>query len=111
MRDWEALKARYERDEPTVRLGGLASNLSRIAWCAQRSDHAAVGSLFRETKHFTEWAAPQCSVEQQALLADLQLQLAMWERGWGHRLSPVTIAEEAQRWSAKLLNASGLVLR
>lgn len=109
MRDRAALQKRYQQDEPAVRLGGLASNLSRIAWYAQWDHLEATGPLFRDSKYFTEWAAPSCSLDQQLLLAELQRQLARWERGWGHRISASTIAGEAQAWSARLLTSSGLV--
>ena len=108
MRDWTQLKQRYQADQPAVQLGGLASNLSRLRWYAERSSQQDAALVFRESKYFTEWAAPFCSVEQQGLLAQLQLQLAIWERGWGTWVSPASIAHEAQAWSARLLEASGL---
>lgn len=110
MRDWEILRARYERDDPTIQLGGLASNLSRIEWFGHRAaSRREVASLFRESKYFTEWAACRCSLEQQGLLAELQVQLAIWERGWDTQLSPLHIAAEVQQWPGKLLEASGLL--
>lgn len=109
MTDFKRLKQRYEQDNTAVQLGGLASNLNRIAWCAQRNEQAQSAPLFRESKYFAEWAAPQCAPEQQNLLADVQLQLAIWERGWGSRILPATIAQEAQQWSLKLLELSGLL--
>ena len=109
MNDLSHLKQRYEQDEPPIQLGGLASNLSRIAWYAQRADQAGLVSLLRESKYFTEWAAPRCSLEQQGLLAELQLQLAIWERGVANRIRASRIAQEAKQWSAKLLDVSGLV--
>ena len=109
MKDYSALQVRYQRDEPSVQIGGLASNLSRIAWHAGRGSQESAIPLFRESKYFTEWAAASCSsVDQQGVLAELQLQLALWERGWGERLSPSTIAQEAQQWSIRLLETSGL---
>jgi len=109
MKDFARLKQRYEQDKPAVQMGGLASNLSRIAWHVQRDHHEATGPLFRDSKYFTEWAAPSCSLDQQLLLAELQRQLARWERGWGHRISASTIAGEAQAWAARLLTSAGLV--
>ena len=110
MKDWAALRARYQRDNPAVQLGGLASNLSRIAWFARRQSLNDALPVFRESKYFTEWAAPSCSLEQQGVLAELQLELALWERSWGNRLSPMDIAQEAQRWSAHLLTSAGLLV-
>jgi hypothetical protein len=108
MTDLTALKTRYQQDAPAVQLGGIASNLSRIAWHAERTDAAGLARLFRESKYFTEWAAACCPPDYQELLAELQLQLAIWERGWGGRLDPVAIAQEAQDWSVRLLHISGL---
>ncbi len=109
MKDWQALKARYQRDGVAVQLGGLASNLNRIAWCAQQDDRAAALPLLTESKYFAEWAATQGSLEQQVLLADVQVELARWEHSWGARISPETITEQAKQWSAKLLASSGLL--
>ena len=102
------LKRRYEQDSSAVQLGGLASNLARIAWHAQRNDKPG-SSLFRESKYFTEWAAPRCSPESQALLAQVQLLLALWEPRWGKASDPAEIAQEAQRCSARLLTNAGLI--
>ena len=108
MKDWQAQRIRYQRDTPSVQIGGLASNLGRIAWFAQRQGRDEALPIFRESKYFTEWAAPACTLDQQAILADVQLRLALWERGWGSRFTTVSIAQEAQQWSAKLLESSGL---
>lgn len=109
MKDLAVLQARYQRDESAIQLGGLASNLDRIAWHAQRAEREASAWLFRESKYFTEWAAASCSLEQCELLAQLQVELALWERGWGVQYQPLTIANEAQAWSRRLLAASGLL--
>ena len=109
MKDWARLRLRYQQDHHAIQLGGLASNLSRIAWFAQRQDRQRALPVFRESKYFAEWAAQGCSVEQQRTLADLQFELALWERGWGGRWSSTRIAQEAQQWSARLLQSAGLV--
>ena len=111
MTDWALRRMRYQQDSAAIQLGGLASNLSRIAWCAQREDRQQALPMFRESKYFTEWAAASCPTDQQTVLAELQLQLASWERGWGGRWSPARIAEEAQKWSSRLLEATGFVAR
>jgi hypothetical protein len=109
MTDWAARRQRYQQDSPPVQIGGLASNLSRIAWFAQRQDLQHALPVFRESKYFTEWAAASCPREQQGDLAELQLQLARWERGWGRQFRASEIAEEAQRWSTRLLQSAGLL--
>ena len=109
MKDLATLKRRYQRDAPAIQLGGLASNLSRIAWCVTQGHQAGLPALFRERKYFSEWAAPSCSIDQQGLLAEVRLHLAIWERRGGEKLSPATLADQAQQWSARLLQASGLM--
>ena len=109
MKDWRARQRRFQRDPAAVQLGGLASNLGRIAWCAERDARLQLLPVFRESKYFTEWAAGSCSLEQQAMLAELQRELASWERGWASRLQPSTIARDAQRWSIRLLQSAGLL--
>ncbi len=109
MKDWAALQARYQRDNSAVQLGGLASNLSRIAWFAQRQGRDEALPVFRESKYFTEWVAVSCPLEQQQMLAELQLELALWERGWGTRVEPSKIAQDAQLWSGRLLKSAGLL--
>ena len=108
MKDVADLKRRYEQDSSAVQLGGLASNLARIAWHAQRNDKPG-SSLFRESKYFAEWAAPGCSPEGQALLAQVQLLLALWEPRWGKALDPARIAQEAEQCSERLLTSAGLI--
>lgn len=109
MRDWASLQRRFQRDEPAIQIGGLASNLSRIAWYAGRANRAGALPILRESKYFTEWAAPECSLEQQGMLADLQFALAVWERGWETRVSPAAIAQQAAAWSSKLLDSAGFL--
>ena len=111
MKDWQVLKTRYQRDGVAIQLGGLASNLNRIAWCAQQNDRAAALPILTESKYFTEWAATHGSLEQQALLAEVQVELAWWERSWGIRISPGAINEQAIQWSTKLLESSGLLAK
>jgi hypothetical protein len=109
MKDWEARRVRYQRDSPVVQIGGLASNLSRIAWLAHGERRQEALPIFLESKYFTEWVAPSCPLEQQGILAELQLQLSWWERAWGKRVDPSGIAREAQQWSTRLLESAGLL--
>lgn len=105
-----SLKARYEQDELAVQVGGSASNLSRVAWLARRvAEKGRAVKIFRESKDFAEWAAAHCPIETQSRLAELQLELAIWERSWGNRRSTASIAEVAEQWAAELLEASGLL--
>ena len=97
--DLVPLRQRYFQDAREGQLHSLVSHLNRIAWYAERNDRTGAMPVMRESKFFIEWTAPAWPVEQQALLADAQLQLSIWGQGWGARLSPANIAVEAQRWS------------
>lgn len=108
MENLEGRRQRYQQDSLPIQLGGLASNLSRIAWHAQQASSSGVAPVFRESKYFTEWAASRCTEEQQALLADLQFELACWERGWSTRIDCPSIARDATAWSNRLLEEAGL---
>jgi hypothetical protein len=106
----EAIRTRYLRDPLPVRLGGLAADLARIASFAEHAgNQRAVESLFEEAKHFAEWAAPEAPLDIQAALAQVQVQLALWQRRWLAGRPESLMREEAQRWSDQLLALSGLV--
>jgi hypothetical protein len=83
MRNLELVRERYLRDGLATRLGGLASNLARIASCSSdRDDWEAVQSMLEESKFFIEWAVPEAPLSVQAHLARLQIELALWQRIW-----------------------------
>ncbi len=105
-----AVRERYLRDPVALRLGGLAADLARIASWAEDSAHrSVVGSLLEESKYFAEWTAPDAPLEIQAVLADVQVQVACWHRRWIAGQPEPVMREEAQRWSDRLLALSGLV--
>ena len=83
MRNLEPVRERYLQDGLRTRLGGLASNLARIASCSSDPDDwEAVQSMLEESKFFIEWAAPEAPLSVQAHLARLQISLALWHRIW-----------------------------
>jgi hypothetical protein len=114
MTDRRAVRERYLRDNLPVRLGGLAANLRRIAsFSRQPANHAAVESLFDESKHFIEWTAAEADIDTAAQLVELQVQLARWQRNWPrigidseHRQQ---LSEQALAWSDRVLGLSGLL--
>jgi hypothetical protein len=79
VRNLRAIKNRYLQDDLTVRLGGIAANLARIASCSNYpNEWEAVQSMLEESKFFIEWTAPEASLNVQAYLVELQIQLALW---------------------------------
>ncbi len=114
MRDWNALKSRYLRDELPIRLGNLASNLARIkSRCQNSANGELVEGLLQESKLFIEWTAKDAEVEIAAELVELQVQLACWQYSWARIWEDaeqrMRVAEETKIWSEKVLSMSGLL--
>lgn len=114
MKNAAALRERFLRDSPAVRLGGLAANLARVQ---SFSDHEAhrevVRALLEESKWLIEWAAPEAEPAIRGLLVDCQRQLARWTLGWAHIWPDLkrrtSVSREAGEWSRRLLEVSGLL--
>ena len=114
MRNKVAIRERFLRDTPTVRLGGIAANLARIQSFSNHPDHRdAVENLIEESKFFIEWAAPEAELEVQVKLVELQIQLAIWQHGWKriweNPSERKAAAEQAGKWSGEVLEMSGLL--
>ena len=106
----ERIRQRFLRDPLPIRLGGLASDLARLASCAENpANREAVASLLEEGKYFVEWMAPEAPLETQAVLAEVQVALAIWERGWLRGTPVPTMRADAARKSEELLVLAGLV--
>lgn len=111
-----AIRERYLKDKMAVRVGGLAANLARIK---SFSDHQAhrdiVAALVDESKYFIEWTTPdpEAELQLQAELVEIQIQLALWQQSWDDIWADparrASVAEEAGRWSQRLLERSGLL--
>ncbi len=103
------VKERFLRDPLPIRLGGLASDLARIASCADNpKNHAVVTSVLEEGKWFAEWAAPESPIEVREILARVQIQLAQWQRQCTAGRPDPLMRAEARRWADELLELSGL---
>jgi len=114
MTDLLQLRNRYLRDPLPIRLGGLAANLARVQSFSDHPAHGeAVARLLEESAWFIEWTAPDAELETQVFLAECQRQLARWLLAWGEiwhdagRLAEV--ADQAGRWSLRLLELSGFL--
>jgi hypothetical protein len=109
-----ALRERYLRDEPTLRLGGLAANLARVESFSQHSEHKeAVAGLLEESAFFIEWTASDVSDETCVALAELQRLLVDWRRAWdsiwADRDRRAQVAAQAGKWSQRILRLAGLL--
>lgn len=105
----EHIRHRLLRDPLPIQLGGLAADLARVVSFSENpANHQAVASVLEEGKYFAEWIAPAAPLETQAVLAELQVSLAVWERGWLSGNPVPTMQAEAQRKSDELLSLAGL---
>lgn len=114
MSNLEQGRSRYLQDNLSIRLGGLAANLSRIA---SFSKHDGVGevvsSILLESRWFIEWTASEFEISKAAELVDLQRQLALWDleshQNWHDETWRNMLAENAKQWSQRILEMSGLL--
>jgi hypothetical protein len=114
MKDQRAIRERYLQDGMPVRLGGLAANLARIKSFSDHPDHrVVVKGLLEESKYYIEWTGHEAELEVQAELVELQLQLAWWQLRWDDIWADPhqrrAVAEQAEKWSKRMLERSGLL--
>ncbi|MCP9495090.1 MAG: hypothetical protein MSG64_11640 [Pyrinomonadaceae bacterium MAG19_C2-C3] len=114
MNDLAKTRERFLRDDLPTRLGNLAANLARIgSFINNPVHHQVVNDLLTESKFFIEWTAAETETEVAAELVELQVQLACWQLRLANILDDSTqqarIAEQARRWSNRVLHVSGLM--
>jgi hypothetical protein len=114
MMPYAAIRERYLRDEPRIRLGGLASNLARIQSFSGYADNKdEVVRLVEESAFFVEWTAVDLPDDEKVLLADLQRLLVAWQRSWHviweDQSRRDQVAREAGLWSQRILRLAGLI--
>lgn len=94
----------------------MATNLARVkSFSKNLANQSAVFDLFQETKFFIEWTASETELSTAAELAELQLQIAIWQRNWDKNWNEADrreqLAETSMAWSKLLLQRSGLLDR
>jgi hypothetical protein len=114
MRDWPAIRTRYLKDDLSIRLGGLATNLARIGTFSRNPTNPhVVYDLAEESKHFIEWTAAEAEVSVAARLVEIQVELALWQLDWNTIWTDTNqlakVAEQATAWSSEILEYSGLL--
>lgn len=109
----QARKERYLRDPLPVRLGNLASNLSRLKSFARHPAMAgAARKVVHESQHFIEWTATDAALEVQVELIELQKFLAGWQLEWDEIWADEqrgSLAAQAEVWAKRILERSGLL--
>ncbi|MFN0085149.1 MAG: hypothetical protein ACKVX9_07155 [Blastocatellia bacterium] len=109
-----ARKERFLQDPLPVRLGNLASNLTRLRAFSTRPEMGdAAKRVLWESKHFTEWAGLAAEHPVQVELVELQRRLARWQLEWNavwaYPESRAQFGEVARQWSERVLEFSGLL--
>lgn len=112
MNDLDSVRKRLMREEPQQRLGHLAADLLRIANFIESGSADEAKPIFRESKWFAEWIAPESDLKTQQMLADAQSFLAFQELDWSNwstRAEAIqNTANTIRIWSDELLKQSGL---
>lgn len=108
------LRSRYLYDPISVRFGGLAANLARLASFSKHDSHQEVVlATLQESKWFIEWTAAEMDIQETSELVRLQIQLALWElqshKEWNNENWRVGLVSKSQEWSQRILEMSGLL--
>jgi len=114
MKNLENRRIRYLQDALPIRLGGLASNLSRLASFSKHAgSQQVVAEIFLESRWFIEWTARELEILQAAELVELQVKLALWDfesrQNWNDESWRNALVSKATQWSQRVLEMSGLL--
>ena len=106
MKDLKRMRDRFTRDESSVRMGNLASNLLRLSkWIHTRHNDEAIVDLMRQIAWLMEWTGDLASAE----LADMQREICRWRRVWPVEQTRHILALRAFQMSNRILELSGLL--
>jgi hypothetical protein len=111
---YESHQQRFLREAVPLRLGELASALTQVRAAAEHSVRAASALHFIETCLFyVEWTQPETDSALQKELESLRQQLIEWLRAWplvwDDTIKRDALASNANRWSQKVIEQSGLL--
>ena len=106
MKDLKRMRDRFIRDESSVRMGNLASNLLRLGkWIQTGHNDEAIVDLMRQIAWLMEWSGDLASAE----LADMQREICRWRRAWPVEQARHILALRASQMSNRILEESGLL--
>ena len=108
MKNLERIRERFLGDTLSVRLMGLAADLSRVASSARRaSGGEATLAMLEESQYFIEWTAAEVAPEVGEELVNLQVMIALWRRAWPEaeksQRQRTLLAVQAKQWSDRVL--------
>jgi hypothetical protein len=106
-------KVRFQNEDIPHRLGHIASNLARVRSFCNSAYKKGVEVVIDETEWFIEWIAAEIEPEQAEELVNIQVQLARWQINLDNilldELRRGEIAKQAETYSQRVLNMSGLL--
>jgi hypothetical protein len=106
MKELRRMRERFIRDESSVRMGNLASNLLRLSkWIQAGHNDEAIVNLMRQIAWLMEWSGDLASAE----LADMQREICRWRRVWPVERVRHILALRAVQMSNRILEESGFV--
>ena len=106
MKDLNRMRERFIRDESSVRMGNLASNLLRLGKRIQTGHNdGAIVDLMREIAWLMEWSGDLASAE----LVDMQREICRWRRIWPVEQARHLLTLRAFQMSNRILEWSGLL--
>ena len=105
------VQERFMRDPAPRKLGGISSDLARLANLLKSGsgDEDLFQSLITELKCFTEWTACDLALDRQELMLDLQHALLRWNNTTPVSADAKQVQREAAEWADKVLEISGLL--
>lgn len=106
MKDRDKFIARFSSFKPELRLGNLASNLSRLGYMVsdKHGDQAEL-EMMREIAWMFELLGPSATLE----LADMQREICRWRNIWPVEETRSLLAFRARKMSERVLELSGLL--
>jgi hypothetical protein len=100
------MRERFIRNESSVRMGNLASDLLRLSkWIQTGHNDEAIVDLMRQIAWLMEWTGDLASAE----LADMQREICRWRRAWPVGQARHILALRASQMSNRILEWSGLL--
>ena len=106
MKDLKRMRDRFIRDESSVRMGNIASNLLRLSkWIQTGHNDEAIIDLMHQIAWLMEWSGDLASAE----LADMQREICRWRRVWPVDQARHILALRASQMSNRILEESGLL--
>ncbi|MBI4395169.1 MAG: hypothetical protein HY583_03120 [Candidatus Omnitrophica bacterium] len=114
MKNQLEVQKRFLQEDTNMKLGHLASDLSRLASLVEMGNKAqTIKGVIEESKFFCEWSVRDFELDIQTLLAEIQSFLSQMELQWdflSHQNEwRESVVHKSKVWSQELLQKSGLI--